>query len=357
MRLVIDAIGNRSGGGLRVLEQTLDAVSRLPLAHVTVLTSPGVDLPWRERVTLLPAPWAQPLPGRLAWVMAQQAAWVERLRPQVWLALNGMALGLPRGPGSPALAVLMQQPLPLYPEALRDEPLTLVARMALMRGLMHATCARASLVFTQTQHMRAALLRAFGLSPARVVVACPGLTWPLASPRGPDRSPAAAPGAPPRLLYVGHHSPYKDVALLPALMRRLWRRHPQALLEVTGRPAWAHALGDARVRCLGELDAQGVRAALARAHLTLMPSRAESFGLPLLEAMSQGCPVLAPARPGDARAWADAAAGLLNDPWRWAARSAAGVARARELQALGGPDLMASRLADLAHAQGGLSWS
>ena len=92
-----------------------------------------------------------------------------------------------------------------------------------------------------------------------------------------------------------------------------------------------------------------VAEALRQADLLLFPSReGEGFGLPVLEAMASGVPVVASSIPsvegfagdavervpaGDAAAFAEAAGRLLRNPSLWRARRKAGIARAKELTA------------------------
>jgi glycosyltransferase involved in cell wall biosynthesis len=97
------------------------------------------------------------------------------------------------------------------------------------------------------------------------------------------------------------------------------------------------------VRVLPFLDHEVLAAVYRRATLAVLPSEAEGFGLPLLEAMACGTPVVAsdiPAlrevggpsatycRVGDMSGWADAILSLLRErrerPQCWSERAAAG---------------------------------
>jgi glycosyltransferase involved in cell wall biosynthesis len=86
--------------------------------------------------------------------------------------------------------------------------------------------------------------------------------------------------------------------LLDALARS---EAPEVPLLVVGQPGWgsvdvaarATELGlGARVRLLGRLPDADLAVVLARATLLVAPSRAEGFGLPVLEAMAAGVPVV-----------------------------------------------------------------
>jgi glycosyltransferase involved in cell wall biosynthesis len=103
----------------------------------------------------------------------------------------------------------------------------------------------------------------------------------------------------PFLLYVGIRSRYKNTDLLLRAYEA-WRHRPEVELVVVGRP-WSQAeqeelvalsIAD-RVHLLGYIDDEQLGALYRRAVALVYPSLYEGFGLPLLEAMASGCPVVA----------------------------------------------------------------
>lgn len=154
----------------------------------------------------------------------------------------------------------------------------------------------------------------------------------------------------PYVLWVGSLEPRKDVGTLVAAFRRLGT-DTHRLVLAGGRgwlehdlvdPADAAALGD-RLRPLGRVGDDALRALYAGADLFALPSRHEGFGLPLLEAMVQGTAVVCSDLPatrevagdharfvpaGDVEAWTAALAQLLDDPAGRRALAAGGPAHA-----------------------------
>ncbi len=103
---------------------------------------------------------------------------------------------------------------------------------------------------------------------------------------------------------------------------------------------------------LGLVDAGRLAALRAGATAVLVPSRKEGFGLPVLEAMQLGVPVLAsdtPAlrevggaaarylSPDDAAGWAAAIDALVADPARAGGRGSAGARPGRGVLVAGAP--------------------
>jgi glycosyltransferase involved in cell wall biosynthesis len=101
---------------------------------------------------------------------------------------------------------------------------------------------------------------------------------------------------------VGSRARHKNIAVAVEAHRRHLRTHPQspALVMIGGerRDIFGHDHGaddraDDGVLHLGYLDDPTLVAILRRARALIFPSRYEGFGLPLVEAMALGCPVVA----------------------------------------------------------------
>lgn len=115
------------------------------------------------------------------------------------------------------------------------------------------------------------------------------------------------------VLFVGTAEPRKGLDLLVAALR-----HPAVRdldLVVVGPPGWGdvrvgHLAQQAgvtdRVRVTGRVDDADLAALYAGAAVVAMPSRAEGFGLPVLEAMTAGVPVVTSDDPALLEVGADA---------------------------------------------------
>jgi glycosyltransferase involved in cell wall biosynthesis len=217
------------------------------------------------------------------------------------------------------------------------------------RHLRAVTAAR-GLIFS-SEHTRREFLSLYQYPADRCAVVHLGVA-PAFS--GGDRASARAslglPAGQPVLLHVGSEERRKNVETLLAALARLARRRRDILLVRVGggssrsrRLIARHGLA-AHVRyCSGLTEVDLVRWYRA-ADAFVFPSLYEGFGLPVLEAMACGCPVVAADRtsipeitgdaavlvddPLDPEALAGAIAGVLDDPALAAALRAAGPRRA-----------------------------
>ena len=199
------------------------------------------------------------------------------------------------------------------------------------RGL-HRIAEEAAIVMVPAEVVRADFV-AHGFRPARLRVVPLGVE--LRDPADPDAVAAAQlrhrlDG--PYVLFVGTAEPRKGLDVLIDAVRRLDR--PGLTLALAGPDGWGDALGprlDAlgdRVRRLGFVPAADLPLLQAGAAVCCLPSWAEGFGLPVLEAMAAGSPVVTTAGTsmqevagdaalcvpaGDAEALAAALADVLDD--------------------------------------------
>ena len=140
------------------------------------------------------------------------------------------------------------------------------------------------------------MIDAYGIAEDRIVVTPLGVTpdWYAAEP--PSSAARARFGLPESyLLAVGTQEPRKGLQTLLDALGELPEAPPLALV---GPPGWGPALQKAglpagRVIELGYLETADLQCVTAGAEMLIYPSRYEGFGLPPLEAMALGRPVVA----------------------------------------------------------------
>jgi glycosyltransferase involved in cell wall biosynthesis len=212
-------------------------------------------------------------------------------------------------------------------------------------------------VIAVSQRTASDAVRLLGVDPARMRVvheaAAPGF-----SPRPPESLPPLAQRLGidldrPYVLFVGTIEPRKNLAFLLEAFALL-RQSLDVQLVLAGPRGWldepifaAHArsgVGDA-ARFVGSLGEDDLAVLYSHAAVFALPSLYEGFGLPLLEAMACGTPVVSSnagplpevagdaailVAPDDLRGWADSLREVITVPRLADALRARGFARAAE---------------------------
>jgi glycosyltransferase involved in cell wall biosynthesis len=222
--------------------------------------------------------------------------------------------------------------------------------VALASGLERSLFEAARLL-TPSEAVRRELL-ARGIAPERVVAIHHG-------PGQPAGGGELPPGTPSRyVLFVGTLEPRKNLPVLLAAWRQLRAGAPDTpALVLAGGQGWgaaelraavARAEDEGWVVALGYVPASALSALYRQALALALPSLYEGFGLPVVEALAAGTPMLLSDLPvlrevaGDAALYAPA-----DDPQRWAEQ-------ARRL--LGDPDLRAALAQKAARRRQEFDW-
>ncbi|MEN9799994.1 MAG: hypothetical protein RL653_3691 [Pseudomonadota bacterium] len=193
-------------------------------------------------------------------------------------------------------------------------------RVAYYRLIVGPTARRARGLITVSGFSRDELSRRLGVPAARFEVIPNGVDDRFA-PQPPEvlRALSSRLALPPRyLLAVGNAKPFKNLSLLARAAPKL----PLPLVLLAGAGAAARHGFPPGTRELSAVAETDLPALYAGAEALLLPSRYEGFGLPVLEAMACGTPVLC-SRAGALPEVAGEAALLLSpdnpDAWSTAA--------------------------------------
>lgn len=225
--------------------------------------------------------------------------------PSFWPGLAFAGCDVVHGPdarvvgGSRPQVVTLHDLFSLKSETYSDEAFR--AKKADRYAEIAANAARVCCVSESTARDAMAIL---GVPRDRIAVTPLGVD-PWFSPRAEsDRAPVLERLGvrPPYVLFVGLAQPRKNLETIATVFGRLAARRADLSLVIAGEDGYAEGRLGAllketgaveRVRLTGYVSEAELPALYSGAGLLLFPSRDEGFGLPVLEAMACGCPVVA----------------------------------------------------------------
>lgn len=262
-------------------------LAQLPLARVRVLVAPGSasQAPWLDAPQV---EWVEDAGRPLG--LAEQWSLRRLLAPDEIFWATSLAHPLFR-PGPMVATVHDVAQLALDRRAAGGRLVQLAARVYLQSLRRRSDVLLFNSAFTEREFRRyvGAPAAAAAVTPLGVAAA-----WFDALPQGP--------GTRPYFICVGSIRPHKNLSTLLAAFARVLKQLPHDLVIVgqheglrtreSGFPQLLAPLGE-RVRFLGAVDDATLHPWVAGADALVFPSLYEGFGLPALEAMAAGCPVIA----------------------------------------------------------------
>src|SRR2546421_1462939 len=220
------------------------------------------------------------------------------------------------------------------------------AYAAYQRRLLPRLARRARRVVTVSEFSRRELAGALGMDPGAIAVVPNGVDPARFSPEADAAPVRAAHGLDrPYALVLGTRIARKNAPALGSVRSQLEELGTELVLAGGGR-SYMRAGDEPPGRLLGYVDEALLPGLYAGAELLLMPSLYEGFGLPCLEAMACGTPVVAADRgalpelygdaalivdPDDADALAEAAVAVVSDGARRSEMVASGLRLASRL--------------------------
>lgn len=300
MRIAFDATAipaNRAGAGIYIfnLVQALAKIDTVNQYHVYAkpdhIAEFGIVQPNFHFVSM---PHTSTL-RRLAWEQTVLPREIKRHHIDV---LHSPHYTMPFQPGCKSIVTFCDMIFVLFPHMHNH------VRRIFFQRMMRRSAERADMLIAISESTRGDVLRYKHLPPERVI------SIPLAASDAFRRMPASesqvacarynlTPGR--FILYVGVLEPRKNVPLLMEAYARIAAEYPDVPLVIAGKKGWMYEeifrqvtlLGiTERVRFLGYVPEDDLIGLYNAARVFVYPSRYEGFGLPVLEAMQCGVPVI-----------------------------------------------------------------
>lgn len=148
-------------------------------------------------------------------------------------------------------------------------------------------------ILTISQYSKRAIMNAYGVPERRIIVTYPGLTMPITQTNGNDQGDY--------ILSVGTLQPRKNFARLIEAFARIAPKYPGLKLIIVGKKGWMYdeilrapkRYGiEEKIEFLEYVTESELPSLYRNAQVFALPSLYEGFGLPVLEAMYYGCPIV-----------------------------------------------------------------
>jgi len=291
--LLFGGASYRSAGIHQYIFHTL---KHLPIAapgfEFTVFTN---GQPEMARAKLLSSRWPTHRPlARILWEQFVQPFQLARLRPNL---LHSLAFASPLITAMPTVVTMYDLSFRLFPE---NFP---AFQRLYLSTLSSISCRRARRVIAISESTKRDVVRWLNVPAAQVDVARPGVEARFRPrPRAEVEAFRTRVGLPERfILYLGTLEPRKNLATLISAFAKLQSLFPNLYLVLAGAQGWFYAdlfqqvesLGlRGRVHFPGYVPAEELPLWYNAGAVFAYPSSFEGFGLPVLEALACGRPVV-----------------------------------------------------------------
>lgn len=242
---------------------------------VIYLSAPPLpDLPrpkknWQYRILTPGFLWTQ---WRLPWDL-----FFCRPRPKVFLTLGHYA---PRFSPVPTMVCIMDLAFLKFPQTFRRSDLFQLTSWTAY------SVKQAKHIFAISQATKKDIIDSYGIAANKISVAYPGVESPKATGKSPVKGLPAQAGK--YLLYVGTLQPRKNLDALIEATRTV----PVGLV-IAGKVGWKYQIKPAQhVKYVGYVPSERLAALIKGSLGLILPSLYEGFGIPVVQAMSLGTPVL-----------------------------------------------------------------
>ena len=304
--LGINAIGTRHSGAAQVLLDLLEGLIKMPeIKKIKIFASsdPIFKFPNNDKLEIIDAPpITNNLIIRFFWLQFYFKYWLNRNKCDVIYNFNNLA-----GKLSVPQVLFIQQSLYFSREAIKsyfispNVPLISRIRMVLepflMKVFFKISANNCKKVIVQTETMKEWVYNKLNIPKDKIIVILPGSPIFFNSKKTAKRKLfKEINNNSKNWLYVGNIAPYKNLKIIYKVAKLAesenvnWKFH---IVTSSKSVPWHHPL----VKWYKYTNRDTLKEIYYKASALIMPSLVETIGLPMIEAMSLGIPVVAADRP------------------------------------------------------------